>query len=145
VFAPPTTYDGIEAAQHECMLGISERDDHFEGVTTYDDLYNAQWRYLNDRCGADTRPPPIDCEGSSFPIPRTTNADVRGLVQYWMSVIVAAEVMPTQDFQRTADDVERLTSGATPSDVYSQNNELWRALKRVATPQRIVSGFARAA
>ncbi|MBA2538989.1 MAG: hypothetical protein H0V17_05085 [Deltaproteobacteria bacterium] len=126
------------------MLGINERDEHFEGVTTYNDLYNAQWRYLNDRCGADTRPPPVDHEGSSFPIPRTTNADARGLVEYWLSVIVAAEAMPSQDFIRTAHDVDRLTSGATPSDVYSQNNELWRALKRVATPQRII-GFARAA
>ncbi len=126
------------------MLGINERDDHFEDVTTYNDLYNAQWRYLNDRCGADTRPPPADGEGSSFPIPRTTNADALGLAKYWMTVVMAAEVMPSQDFLRTVDDVQRLTTGATPSDVYSQNNELWRALKQVATPQRII-GFKRAA
>jgi hypothetical protein len=135
---------GIEAATYSCMLGIIERDDHFEGVTTYDDLYNAQWRYLNDRCGADTCPPPADHEGSTFPIPRTTNADARGLARYWRGVVAAADAVPSHEFLRTVDDVERLTAGATPSDLYAQNNELWRALKRVATRRQIV-GLARAA
>lgn len=125
------------------MLGISDRDDHFVGVTTYNDLYNAQWRYLNDRCGADTLPLPGDHEEAAFPIPRTTNADVRGLVQYWMTVVVAAEAMPTQDFLRTIEDFERLTAGAVASEIYAQNTELWHALKRVATHEQI--GFARAA
>jgi hypothetical protein len=124
------------------MLGISERDDHFEGVTTYNDLYNAQWRYLNDRCGADSCPPPPDHEGSTFPIPRTTNADARELVQCWMRVIVDAEAMPSQGWWRAVEDVARLTSGATPTDVYSLNNELWRALKQVATLQWILARAA---
>lgn len=120
------------------MLGIRDHGDHFDDITTYDDLYNAQWRCLNDRCGADTRLPPADDEGSAFPIPRTTNAEVRGLVQYWTSVVIAADTMPTQDWIRTVDDFERLTAGAAASDVYVQNNELWRALQRVATSERIV-------
>lgn len=121
------------------MFGISDHDDTFEDITTYHDLYNAQWRCLNERCGADTRLPPAGDEGSAFPIPRSTNADARGLVQYWTSVVVAADAMPTQDFLRTVDDFERLTAGVAASDVYSQNNELWRALQRLATPERIGS------
>jgi len=119
------------------MLGMNERDGHFEGVTTYHDLYNAQWRYLNDRRGADTMAPTPGHEGSSFPIPRATNADVRKLVSYWSGVAASVDPIIADDWQRTVDKFELLTKNTTPGEMYSGNNDLWHVLQKFAGPGTI--------
>ena len=56
---------------------------HFDGVQTYDDLYNAEFKYLRDLRGFDQMKPDGGAAGVERPIPRTTNADVhraRGLL-----------------------------------------------------------------
>lgn len=116
------------------MIGMNEQDGHFDGVTSYRDLYNAQWRYLNDKRGADTQAS-TDRAGS-FPIPRATNEDVRALVSYWSGVLRGKV---SNVWTRTVEDVERLTRSATPSAVYSNNTDLWHVLKAIAGPGAVTS------
>ena len=110
---------------------------HFDGVQSYDDLYNAQFKYLRDLRGVDTVKPDAGATGVERPIPRTTNADVIALADYWTRQL--ADVKPvmgtagvTATWRAATADVVQLARGAAPSAVYAKNNAFWRALSHTA-------------
>ncbi len=124
------------------MYGLVHGEGDFEDVTTYRDLYNAQWRYIADRRGTDTMMPPAQLEGSAFPIPRATNADVLGIVTYWADALASST---DAHWQRVAAEALLASKAGFPSAVYANNNELWRVLQKVAHPQRAITQLKMAA
>ena len=120
------------------MYGLNDGEGDFAHVATCRDLYNAQWRSIAELRGTDTMAPPASLAGSAFPIPRSTNADVLRLVDYWVEALAAAGNPPTH-WQRVVDDVARLAKPAFPSAVYANNNELWHMLQNVARPQLAIT------
>jgi len=60
---------------------------HFDNIKTYDDLYNAQLKFLKQKRGTDPRDQPAGFSGGNRDIPRTTNADVLQLATYWASAL----------------------------------------------------------
>src|SRR5205823_2420868 len=56
---------------------------HFDNVKTFDDLYNAQFKYLRELRGFDNLNPEPGMGGANDQIPRTTNGDVVLLADYW--------------------------------------------------------------
>ncbi|MCX5742971.1 MAG: hypothetical protein NT062_10795 [Proteobacteria bacterium] len=110
---------------------------HFDGIKTYDDLYRAQYKYLRDKRGADETAPPPGYPGVSFPIPRTTNADVLQLATYWSNA--RAKVKDVKNFtdetpkwKLIVADVDKLAKAAPPDLIYARNNEFWRRMKELA-------------
>ena len=107
---------------------------HFDGIKTYDDLWNAQRKFLADKRGADMLAPPAGFGGvthrsharptpmcsSSRPTgasgsePRSTSW-ARRHVATWHAAIV---------------DVDQLAKPGKPDDVYAKNNEFWRRAAR---------------
>lgn len=110
---------------------------HFEGIKTYDGLWEAQRKYLADRRGFDWLPPPPGFGGSELDIPRSTNADVLQLATYWTHALANTRHLMGYDgvaakWRVALADVNRLAKTGKPDDVYPMNNELWRAALRVA-------------
>ncbi|MEP6866756.1 MAG: hypothetical protein ABJE66_39455, partial [Deltaproteobacteria bacterium] len=56
---------------------------HFDNIKTYDELYNAQLKFLKGKRGTDSFEQPPGHTGGKRDIPRTTNADVLQLATYW--------------------------------------------------------------
>src|SRR5690606_6045302 len=52
-------------------------------VKTWDDLYIQQYKFLRDARGSDELAPEPGMGGGKYKIPRTTNADVIALADYW--------------------------------------------------------------
>ncbi|MFT3695815.1 MAG: hypothetical protein QM831_21950 [Kofleriaceae bacterium] len=111
---------------------------HFDGVKTFDDLYQAEFDYLRDLRGVDMMKPDSGRSGWERPIPRTTNADVIALADYWTPQLAnARKLMGTEsvtEFWRSAKtDVDQLARTASdPNAVYAKNNNFWRALANTA-------------
>ena len=110
---------------------------HFDGVQTYDDLYNAEFKYLRDLRGFDQMKPDGGAAGVERPIPRTTNADVIALADYWTAQLADVKrIMGTDGVTATwraaTADVDQLAHGADPNAVYAKNNSFWRALSTTA-------------
>ncbi len=109
----------------------------FDGVKTFDDLFIAQRRYLTELRGADDREPDPGMTGPKKPIPRSTNADVIVLADYWthqlsrVKRVFGAEAV-TQRWKAALVDVEAHARKADPSAVYANNNGFWRALQQTA-------------
>jgi hypothetical protein len=104
---------------------------HFDGVKTFDDLYIAQFKYLRDLRGSDKLQAPQGMGGGERPIPRTTNADVIALADYWTKQLGAAkQVMGHEGVEKSwrvaAGDVEQIARKGEPNTVYTKNNEFWR-------------------
>jgi hypothetical protein len=109
----------------------------FTGVKTYDDLYNEQFKLLRDRRGADQMDPEPGMMGARSPIPRTTNADVILLADYWGQRILNARQVEghrtvKQRWDAANADVNTKARGAEPTALYPNNNGFWRALEKVA-------------
>lgn len=110
---------------------------HFDNVRTFDDLFNEQLKYLREVRGADRLKPDAGASGREKLIPRTTNADVIALADYWgkqlssvKKVFGAAAV--EERWRATTADVDALARRADPNAVYSKNNAFWRALQQTA-------------
>jgi len=106
---------------------------HFAGVKTWDDLYLAQFKYLRDQRGVDQLAAPPGMAGGTKPIPRTTNADVIALSDFWGPRLDDARAIMGREsvvkrWRGVTVDVDRLARDAPPGDVYAKNNEFWRAL-----------------
>lgn len=110
---------------------------HFDGVQTFDDLYNAQFKHLRDLRGFDKMKPDGGVPGAERPIPRTTNADVIALADYWTKQLADVKTVfgadsVTKTWRTATADVNALARGADPSAVYAKNNAFWRALLTTA-------------
>ncbi|HEY4177975.1 MAG TPA: hypothetical protein VGM90_14105 [Kofleriaceae bacterium] len=110
---------------------------HFDGIKTFDDLYIAQFKYLRDARGSDIRDQEAGMTGGTTTIPRTTNADVIALVDYWSKQLAnAREIMGAAGvvakWKAATDDVQRIARQGDPNAVYTKNNGFWRALKTTA-------------
>jgi hypothetical protein len=116
---------------------------HFDHVKTYDDLSFAQYKYLLDVRGGDELGPETGPNaaygkgGTVFNVPRTTNADVIALTDYWTKQLAAAKDIGgvsgvERRWKLVRDDVDQLARRADPSAVYAKNNGFWRELKHLA-------------
>ena len=110
---------------------------HFDGVKTFDDLYIDQLKYLRDLRGSDKLQAPQGFGGGERPIPRTTNADVIALADYWTKQLADAKQVMGHDaveksWRAAVADIDQLARKASPSAVYAKNNEFWRALQVTA-------------
>ena len=110
---------------------------HFEGVRTFDDLYNAQRRHLGALRGFDRLRPDGGVPGPERPIPRTTNADVVALADYWTRQLADVKTVMgtagvTTQWRAAVADVNSLARHGDPNAVYAHNNAFWRALQQTA-------------
>ena len=110
---------------------------HFDHIKTYDDLYNAQLKFLRGKRGTDALDPPPDFTGGMRDIPRTTNADVLQLATYWATHLadvkhVFGHAGVVARWTRVLADVDKLAKSGKPDAVYAKNNEFWRELQQVA-------------
>lgn len=110
---------------------------HFENVKTFDDLYIEQLKYLRDLRGFDKLQPPAGMGGGERPIPRSTNADVIALADYWSKQLGSVKHVMGHDavvkaWQAALADVDQLARKGDPSAVYAKNNEFWRTLSSTA-------------
>jgi hypothetical protein len=110
---------------------------HFDNVKSYSDLYFAEYKYLIEKRGADKKPPPPGAAGFEKDIPRTTNTDVIALAAYWSQRLADVKhVMGREGIENawkaTLTDLDAIAKHGKPDDVYSKNNEFWRALANTA-------------
>ena len=111
---------------------------HFDRIQTFDDLYNAEFQYMRDLRGTDLKKPDPGMAGVERMIPRTTNADVIALADYWTKQLDGVKnVMGTDGVTKTwraaTADVDQFARRApAPNGVYAKNNAFWRALSTTA-------------
>lgn len=110
---------------------------HFEGVKTFDELYNAQAKYLREVRGFDNLMPDPGMAGGERFIPRATNADVVALADFWAPLLADSKTIMGSDrvialWRAAMTDVERLARHGEPTAVYAKNNTFWRALMEAA-------------
>jgi hypothetical protein len=111
---------------------------HFDNVKTFDDLYVAQLKYLLDLRGFDKLQPETGQGGGERPIPRTTNADVIALADYWSKQLANVKHVMGHDgvakeWQAATANVDAIARKGDPNAVYSKNNAFWRSLSRTTT------------
>ena len=109
----------------------------FDNLKTYDDMWNAQRKFLADKRGSDKLPAPTGMGGPEMIIPRTTNADVLQIATYWTTQLAnAKQVMgykaAVDQWHAAIADVDQLAKTGKPDDVYPKNNAFWRTSFEVA-------------
>ena len=112
---------------------------------TYDDIYVQQLADFRKLRGFDEMDEPAPGTGGRLKIPRTTNADVIGLADYWdKELFKATEVVGL--YKRFSDSpvVKRWNQTMVPvnaaraqhprylGQVYPRNNNFWRDIKRLS-------------
>lgn len=110
---------------------------HFDGVKTFDDLYNAQAKHLRELRGFDKLDPEPGGSGGVRSIPRSTNADVIQLADYWTKRLGSIKHVMGHDavvkrWTTALADVNAIARTGNPDAVYSKNNAFWRALQATA-------------
>src|SRR5262249_50288483 len=100
---------------------------HFDNVKTFDDLYLEQFKYLRDLRGADTMKPEAGGTGGERIIPRTTNADVVALADYWTKQLYTAPSVMGHDgtvtrWSAARADIDLIARKGEPNAVYPKNN-----------------------
>ncbi len=110
---------------------------HFDNIKTYDDLYNAQLKFLRSKRGTDALDQPPGFSGGVRDIPRTTNADVLQLATYWATHLADGKHVFGHDgvvarWTPVLADIDRFAKPGKPDAVYAKNNEFWRELQQVA-------------
>lgn len=109
---------------------------HFD-VKTFSDLFLAQRKHLRDVRGSDDLDSEPGMTGGKKPIPRTTNADVTALADYWTRQLAGVrKVFGHKDVeQRWASalvDVDAFARKGEASARYPKNNGFWRDLQTAA-------------
>lgn len=110
---------------------------HFDNVRTFDDLYIEQWKYLRDLRGFDELAPEPGMSGPKAKTPRTTNADVIALADYWSKQLADVKEIfghkgVVERWKAARADVDALARTGDPNAMYPKNNGFWRALKSTA-------------
>lgn len=108
----------------------------------YDDVYFKQITEFRKLRGFDELAEEPGMYGGVVKIPRTTNADVIGLVEYWDKALYNAiprweDALGREDdvvrrWKQTRADVEQHRSPFTLGAIYPKNNRFWREVKRLA-------------
>jgi len=109
---------------------------HFD-VSSFDELYSAQFNYLREQRGADDKEPEPGMVGFKRPIPRSTNADVIALADYWTKQLNSVKKVfghdgVAQRWKLALADVDALARKGTPSAIYAKNNAFWRQMSELA-------------
>ena len=110
---------------------------HFD-VKTFDELYLAQYQYLRELRGADVLAAEAGSNGFPKPIPRTTNADVVLLADYWSKQLanvrkVFGHESVEKRWKEIVADVDASARRGDPKAVYVHNNTFWRVLGTTST------------
>jgi hypothetical protein len=110
---------------------------HFEGVKTFHDLYLAQLKHLRDTRGVDELAPEPGMPGAKKPIPRTTNADVVQLADYWSKQLASVKKVfghesVAKAWKAAIVDIDQIARKGDPNAVYPKNNGFWRQLSATA-------------
>ena len=137
---PPVFWDALLAqlAEPTALRNVGPKGDgpfkHFDNVKTYDDLYNAQFKFLRDLRGYDDKnPEPGMGGGNNKRIPRTTNGDVILLADYWSKQLSdVKEVFGAAGVEKrwkdALVDIDTIARKGDPNALYPKNNGFWRAL-----------------
>ena len=125
----------------------------FADATRFADLYIAQYKHLLDTRGSDERdiepaPSPFGPYGmryGSMSIPRTTNADVVALVDYWNRQLADAKQITGRDgvergWKAALIDVDAIARKGDQKALYVKNNAFWRELKETALHVDVAEG-----
>ena len=106
-------------------------------VKTYSDLFSAQLKYLSDARGFDNKDPEPGMTGAKKLIPRSTNADVVALADYWSKQLARVKEVfghagVVARWKAALADVDAIARKGDPKTVYSKNNAFWRDLQNTA-------------
>ena len=112
-------------------------------VKLFSDLYIEQYKHLRDTRGADELgPEPMNDNaygmgGTTYKIPRTTNADVIALADYWTRQLNDVKKVFGHDgvvrrWKLALVDVDQIARKSDPNALYPKNNGFWRELKNTA-------------
>ena len=111
----------------------------FTSATSLDKLYLAQRDYLAKLRGFDRLAPEADMNGGVMPVPRSTNAEVIKLAEFWSRMLTLQKAKNESGYdtvlarwRAVLADVEKLAHGAEPSAVYPKNHAFWRAAHKPA-------------
>ncbi len=110
---------------------------HFDHVKTFDDLFIEQFKYLRELHGFDKLKPDPGTTGPEKIIPRSTNAEVVALADYWARQFAAVKHVMGHDavvtqWRAALADVDQLARTGDPNAIYAKNNAFWRALQKTA-------------
>lgn len=110
----------------------------FSGISTFKDLYVTQVQYLQRARGMDRMEPEPGMTGGTKQIPRSTNADVKKLTEFWSRQFESVQKIIGHDgmaerWNAMVREVDQLTAGASPDAVFAKNNAFWRALNALST------------
>jgi hypothetical protein len=140
---PPEVWDALVAVLHDQseLRNIGPKGDgpfkHFPNVKTFDDLYIEQYKYLRDLRGSDELAPDPGMGGGQYKIPRSTNADVIALADYWSKQLadvkqVFGHAGAVERWKRARADIDQIARKGDPTAVYPKNNAFWRDVKATA-------------
>jgi hypothetical protein len=115
--------------------------------STVEKMWDSQHAELIKARGFDVRDPAPNKVGRPMQVPRTTNADVLRLTEYWTKELVKLQVKvmvggvantmgldgEQARWQAATADVEKYARPGKPDDIYPKNHELWRAMLSLST------------
>jgi hypothetical protein len=136
----PEVWDALRALLNDAAAFRNVgKDSPFKpfDVKTWDDLYIEQYKFLRDARGADELAPESGMGGTKYKIPRTTNADVIALADYWSKKFADVKEVfghkgAIDRWKKALVDVDAIARKGDPSVVYPKNNGFWRDLKSTA-------------
>jgi hypothetical protein len=140
---PSDVWDALQALlfDDEELRNIGPKGDgpfqHFDNIKSFDDLFRGQYKHLRDTRGADEFAPEPGMGGAKYKIPRTTNADVIALADYWSKQFAGAKEVfghkaAMERWKKALVDVDALARKGDPQAPYAKNNGFWRDLKATA-------------
>ena len=124
----------VSDARQDALIGQSYDDIYMKQITEFRNLRGF------DELGPELAPG-LGMYGGIVKIPRTTNADVSSLVDYWDKALDSAKEVEghadaVKRWRQTRADVYQYRNPfrdrAADSAVYSKNNIFWREVKRLA-------------
>lgn len=136
----PEVWDALRAllADATALRNVG-KDSPFKpfDVKTWDDLYIEQYKFLRDSRGSDELAPEPGMGGTRYKIPRTTNADVIALADYWSKKFADVKEVfghkgAMERWKKTLVDVDSIARKGDPNALYPKNNGFWRDLKSTA-------------
>lgn len=137
---PPEVWDALRAvlADAAAFRNVG-KDSPFKpfDVKTWDELYMEQYKFLRDARGADELAPEPGMGGTKYKIPRTTNADVIALADYWSKKFADVKEVfghkgAMERWKKALVDVDAIARNGDPNALYPKNNGFWRDVKATA-------------
>lgn len=137
---PDEVWDALRAVLNDATAFRNVgKDSPFKpfDVKTWDDLYIEQYKFLRDARGSDELAPEPGMGGTTYKIPRTTNADVIALADYWSKKFADVKEVfghkgAMERWKEALVDIDAIARKGDPSAVYPKNNGFWRDLKSTA-------------